>query len=96
MNVLIILFAQTKTAATFEIILMLTVAAIIGYFTAWYYSRSVFRRKLNMLKAEKDALEIEIANAKADKTKKDKLIHEKELEIIHLNKKGISPQETSC
>ena len=46
MSTLFILLAQTKGIAIVEILLLLIVAAAIGYVTAWLYSRSIFSKKI--------------------------------------------------
>lgn len=58
MNALIILLAQTKGVAVIEILLLLIVAAIIGYVTAWLYTRSVYNKKLKIVE---DELEVSIS-----------------------------------
>ena len=52
MNALSILLTQSKSVAAIEILLLLTGAAIIGYVTAWLYTRSVYNKKLKAVEAE--------------------------------------------
>ena len=62
MNNLLILLAVTKSEATIEIISMLAGAAIIGYFTAWLYSRSVFEKRILIVESDKHELNNRIVN----------------------------------
>ncbi len=86
MNTLLILFAQTKTGASLEIIALLLGSAIIGYVTAWVYSKSIFNRKIMVLESENDELKKDNAQLKADKRNQDSTIHDKVEEINRLNK----------
>ena len=81
MNTLTILLALTKNGATFEIILMLSGSAIIGYLTAWLFYKSVYENKLKIVESEKHELnnrivnlDGEIFNLKEDLNNKDKEI----------------------
>lgn len=53
MNTLLILLAQTKSEATIEIIFLLMVSAIIGYVTAWLYTKSIYVGKIKAVETEK-------------------------------------------
>lgn len=86
MSPIIILIAQTKAGASLEILSLLLVAVIIGYVTAWFYSKSVFAKKLKAVETEKDAVYSENSKLKADKSELFKTIHEREREINQLNK----------
>jgi predicted flap endonuclease-1-like 5' DNA nuclease len=81
MNTLTILLALTKNEATFEIILMLSGSAIIGYLTAWLFHKSAYENKLKLVESEKHELnnrivnlDAEIFNLKEDLSNKDKEI----------------------
>jgi predicted flap endonuclease-1-like 5' DNA nuclease len=81
MNTLTILLALTKNEATFEIILMLSGSAIIGYLTAWLFYKSAYENKLKIVESEKHELnnrivnlDAEIFNLKEDLSNKDKEI----------------------
>ncbi|MFH1298049.1 MAG: hypothetical protein ABIJ04_12405 [Bacteroidota bacterium] len=54
MSILLILLAQTKSDATIEILLLLLVAAIIGYITAWLYYRSIYAKRIKAIESERD------------------------------------------
>jgi predicted flap endonuclease-1-like 5' DNA nuclease len=81
MNTLTILLALTKNEATFEIILMLSGSAIIGYLTAWLFYKAVYEKKIKIIESEKHELnnrivnlDAEIFNLKEDLSNKDKEI----------------------
>ena len=84
MNTLLILLTQTKTGAILEILLLLLVAAIIGYTTAWFYSRSIYLKKTESTDAEKSALNKEVRNLNADKINMTERLIEKDRETEHL------------
>jgi peptidoglycan hydrolase CwlO-like protein len=100
MNTLVILLVQTVTGAVITIIALLLVAVIIGYFTAWFYAKSVYTPIIKGLEAEKAELNNQVAGLKDDISKLngkvDKLnekigkleeeIAEKDKEIKNLNK----------
>ena len=56
MNAEFILLTQSVTGAVIEIILLLLVAAVIGFLTAWYYQKSYFTPIIKKLEAEKEEL----------------------------------------
>lgn len=62
MNTAFIVIAQTKGGATFEILLLLIVAAIIAYITAWLFYRSVYEKKLKEIESDKHDLNNRIIN----------------------------------
>jgi predicted flap endonuclease-1-like 5' DNA nuclease len=86
MNTLTILLAQTKSAATIEIILLLLGAVIIGYVTAWLYYKSVYVKQIEDNEAEIDKLKKQISDLEEDRLNFQKLLLEKDNEIIHLKK----------
>ncbi len=72
--------AQSVTGAVITIIALLLVAAIIGYFTAWYYAKSVYTPVIKGLEADKQNLIRQVAalnedvgrlNDKVDKLNED-------------------------
>jgi predicted flap endonuclease-1-like 5' DNA nuclease len=92
MNTLITLLALTKNEATFEIILMLSGSAIIGYLTAWLFYKSAYENKLKLVESEKHELnnrivnlDAEIFNLKEDLSNKDKEIGD--LIIAHISER---------
>ena len=95
-----ILLAQSVTGAVITIIALLLVAAIIGYFTAWFYAKSVYTPVIKGLETDKENLnrqveglndDVKKLNGKVDKLN-DKIsklaeeLEEKEKEIKHLSK----------
>ena len=92
MNTLTILLALTKNEATFEIILMLSGSAIIGYLTAWLFYKSAYENKLKIVESEKHELnnrivnlDAEIFNLKEDLSNKDKEIGD--LILAHISER---------
>jgi predicted flap endonuclease-1-like 5' DNA nuclease len=81
MNTLLILLAQTKSAATVEIISMLLGAAIIGYVTAWLYYKSVYEKKLKVIESDKHELNNRIVNLDGEIVDLHKSLDEKENEM---------------
>ena len=100
MTQLFILLAQSVTGAVITIIALLLVAAIIGYFTAWLYAKSVYTPVIKGLEADKENLNKEVdglnddikkLNGKVDKltekiSKLEAEIEEKDKEISKLKK----------
>ena len=72
MSTLLILLAQSKSAAAIEILSLLLVAVIIGYITAWLYYKSIYVRRIKAIEAEKNEL--------------NKSLREKDNEIEYLSK----------
>jgi peptidoglycan hydrolase CwlO-like protein len=100
MKPLFIILAQSTTGAVFLIIALLIVAAVIGYFTSWFYAKSVYTPVIKGLDADKSKLENRVEslkddlgklNGKAEKltervSKLEEDIAEKETEIKSLRK----------
>jgi peptidoglycan hydrolase CwlO-like protein len=66
MTQLFIQLSQSVTGAVITIIALLLVAAIIGYFTAWLYAKSVYTPVIKGLEADKDELNQKVAGLKDD------------------------------
>jgi peptidoglycan hydrolase CwlO-like protein len=64
-----ILLAQSVTGAVIFIVALLLVAAIIGYFTAWFYAKSVYTPIIKGLEAEKADLQKQVAGLKEEVSK---------------------------
>jgi peptidoglycan hydrolase CwlO-like protein len=100
MKLLFIILAQSTTGPIIEIILLLVGALLIGFFTAWFYQKSVFTPIILRLEAEKedlnkkidglnkriDDLNNEISGLKRKVADLEKVISEKEKEIAELKK----------
>lgn len=63
--------AGTVAGAVTTIVLLLLVAAIIGYLTAWYYAKSVYTPKIKALEAEKESLVKQVDTLKDENRKLD-------------------------
>jgi predicted flap endonuclease-1-like 5' DNA nuclease len=85
MNNLLILLVQTKSEATIEIISLLLVAGIIGYITAWLYSKSVYVKKIEAVESDKHELNNRIVNLDGIIVDLNKINEEKKEEMEHLN-----------
>lgn len=57
---------MSVTSAVLLIIILLIVAGLIGYLTAWYYAKSVYTPVIKKLEDEKIQLNREIAGLKDD------------------------------
>jgi len=100
MNSFSIILAQSVTGPVLMILALLLVAGIVGYFTAWFYAKSVYTPVIKNLENEKAELLKQIAvlkddiikiNGKVDKLnekigKLEEEISEKEKEIKKLSK----------
>ena len=100
MNTQVLIIAQSASSAMIEIALLLLGAALIGFFTAWYYQKSVFTPIIKKLETEKedlnkkiDGLNKEISGLKTDITglkskigELEKTISDKNQEIEQLMK----------
>ena len=56
MNTQFILLTQSATSAMIEIALLLIGAALIGFFIAWFYQKSVYTPVIKRLESEKEVL----------------------------------------
>jgi len=100
MTQLFILLAQSVTGAVITIIALILVSAIIGYFTAWLYAKSVYTPVIKGLEADNENLnkqvdglndDIKKLNGKVDKlsekiNKLEAEMEEKDKEISKLKK----------
>jgi predicted flap endonuclease-1-like 5' DNA nuclease len=84
MSTLIILLTQTRSTAIIEILLLLLVAAIIGYTTAWLYSKSIYAKKTEGFESKKRALNKQVVSLSADKIDLTDRLIEKDKETEHL------------
>jgi len=84
MNTLLILLTQTKVAASIEILLLLLVAALIGYLTAWLYYKSVYIRRIKAIESDKSELNKRVDNLNAESNSLHKNLIEKDHQIEDL------------
>jgi hypothetical protein len=103
MNFHTIILAQSVTGAVITIVLLLLVAVIIGYLTAWFYSKSIYTPIVKGLEERNAALNKEISGLKDDITglnrnieglngriaDLEKKVSEKEAEIEKLGKQKV-------
>jgi peptidoglycan hydrolase CwlO-like protein len=66
MTQLFIPAALSVTGAVISIVALLLIAVIIGYFTAWFYAKSVYTPVIKGLEAEKADLTNQVAGLKND------------------------------
>jgi peptidoglycan hydrolase CwlO-like protein len=83
----LIILAQTKGAATVELLVFLLVAAIIGYFTAYFYYKSIYMKQIHALESEIDGLKKVLKNMENKVSDLEKSLSMKEEEIQELKKK---------
>jgi len=81
MNTLLIILQQTRTGAILEIVVLLVVAALIGYITAYFYYKSIYTKIINTLEEEKSVLNKQIDTLRSEKAKLESTIKEKDAEI---------------
>lgn len=84
MSTLVIYLTLSKSEAIIEILSLLLVAAIIGYVTAWLYSKSIYVRKIKVIESERHELNNRIVNLDAEVFNLKKSLGEKELKIEQL------------
>jgi peptidoglycan hydrolase CwlO-like protein len=66
MTQLFIQLIQSVTGAVLTIIGLLLVAAIIGYFSAWFYAKSIYTPIIKELETDKEQLQKEVAGLRND------------------------------
>jgi len=84
MNTLLIFLVQTKSGATIEILSLLLVAGIIGYVTAWLYSKSIYERRIKAIESDRHELNNRIVNLDADIFNLKNSLKEKDYEMEQL------------
>jgi peptidoglycan hydrolase CwlO-like protein len=78
--------AQTVTGAVVTIVALLLVAAIIGYFSAWFYAKSVYTPIIKGLEADKAELNKQISGLKDDISKLNSTVEKLNSKIADLEK----------
>ncbi len=84
MKTIFIILQQTTTMAILEILLLLVIAGLIGYLTAYFYDKSVYTKKIKILEGEKSELKHHIETLFSEKAKLEQTIKDKETEIESL------------
>lgn len=77
---------QSVTGAVVTIVALLIVAGIIGYFSAWFYAKSVYTPVIKGLEADKVELNKQIAGLKDDITKLNTTVDNLNSKISSLEK----------
>jgi len=90
MNTITILLAQTRGAAIIEILLLLTVSAIIGYVTAWLFYKSAYKKSLKESESEKHRLNNRIVNLNGEVVDLQKSLDERDQELEQLIAESLS------
>jgi uncharacterized protein YlxW (UPF0749 family) len=86
MITLISLVAQTKTGAIVEIIILLLIAGLIAYLTAYYYYKPIYLKKIALLEDEKDSLNKKVNSLDAEISQLENKIIKMEKEAKEKNK----------
>ncbi|MDA3892944.1 MAG: hypothetical protein PF517_14885 [Salinivirgaceae bacterium] len=86
MNILSILFVQSFTGSVIIIVLLLAVTAVIGFFTAWFYSKSIYTPIVKNLEDENVVLNTEISGLKNDAVNLNSTIDKLNDKISNLEK----------
>lgn len=66
MTTLISILAQTSTGAIIQIIILLLVAGLIAYLTAYFYYKPIYLRKIEALEDEKKDLQRQVSGLQND------------------------------
>jgi peptidoglycan hydrolase CwlO-like protein len=77
---------QSVTGAVVTIVALLLVAAIIGYFSAWFYAKSVYTPVIKGLEADKAELIRQVAGLQNDITKLNSTVDKLNGKIADLEK----------
>jgi peptidoglycan hydrolase CwlO-like protein len=85
--------AQSATGAIITLIALLLIAVIIGYFTSWFYAKSVYTPVIKGLENDKANLNIQVAGLKDENKKLEKSIEELGEKIGELKKTVAEQQE---
>lgn len=87
MNPLFIVLALSGTGSVIIIVLLLLVAGVIGYLTAWFYAKSVYTPIIKGLEIEKIELNRQILGLKDDIGKLNGEVDKLNGEVNKLNEK---------
>ncbi len=78
MELLFSILAKSTTQAVIEIIILILVTGIIGYFTSYFYYRSIYRKRIEKLEAEKEGLQRKVDGLQAANDELNKKVAELE------------------
>lgn len=79
--------------AVITIVAILLVAAVIGYLTAWFYAKSVYKPIIKGLEEEKQNLQNQVAGLKEDITKLNGSINELNEKVAKLEEEAKKKDE---
>ena len=86
MNPLSLLLIQSDIGSVLLFILLLLVAAVIGFITAWFYSKSIYSPVVKNLEDEKVELNKQIHSLKEDAVELNNKIEELNDKVSKLEK----------
>ncbi len=81
------------TGAVITIVAILLVAAVIGYLTAWFYAKSVYKPIIKGLEEEKENLQKQVAGLKDDITRLNSNIDELNGKVAKLEEEAKKKDE---
>ncbi len=81
------------TGAVITIVAILLVAAVIGYLTAWFYAKSVYKPIIKGLEEEKENLQNQVAGLKDDITRLNSNIDELNGKVAKLEEEAKKKDE---
>lgn len=88
MKTLFIFLDQSQTGMILEIVLLLVVAGLIGYLTAYFYYKSVYTPVIAALEKDKENLLAETRELKTENDQLIKKLSDRENEIKELKNPG--------
>jgi len=89
MDNLIILLSETRGGSIIEILFLLIVTVIIGYVTAWFYTRSIYNRRISSVIMERNKTDYDLISKTVTITGLHATLIQKDNEIDSL-KKGLN------
>ncbi|MFO7863277.1 MAG: hypothetical protein R6U85_04705, partial [Salinivirgaceae bacterium] len=81
-----ILMLSVQTVAILEISALLIVAAIIGFATAWFYTKSIHKKQLELIEDELTDYKNQLEKSKTEQLELQDVLNKKEAKIAHLSK----------
>lgn len=90
---LFINLALSVTGSIVLLVLLLLVAGVIGYLTAWYYAKSIYTPIIAGLEKEKTALNNQILGLKDDISKLNGKVDKLNDEVVKLNGEAVKTKE---
>jgi peptidoglycan hydrolase CwlO-like protein len=86
MKSLLLILAMSPALAAVLIVVLLLVAGVIGYITAWFYAKSVYTPVIKKLEDEKAQLNHEISGLKSEIGKLEDKIKDLDIKVDELEK----------